>query len=99
MDILNKIIQSLNKEEVRFFKLYSNRILSNETRKDLLLFDFIRKNGEDYNENKIFKKLYNKNSKNHFYRLKNRVAEDLNKSITIQHYSNSEEITINNILT
>ena len=99
MDILNKIIQSLNKEEVRFFKLYSNRILSNETRKDLLLFDFIRKNGEDYNEKKIFKKLYNKNSKNPFYRLKNRVAEDLNKSLTIQHYSNSEEVQIHNLLT
>lgn len=99
MDILNKIIQSLNKEEVRFFKLYSNRIRSNDERKDLILFDFIRKQGEGYDEDKIYNKLYEAKSKNPFYRLKNRVAEDLNKSLTIQHYSDSEEVQIHNLLT
>lgn len=99
MDVLNKIIQSLNKEEVRFYKLYSNRITSTEERKDLLLFDFVRKQGESYDEEKIFKKLYGSKTKNPFYRLKNRVAEDLNKSLTIQHYSDSEEVQIHNLLT
>ncbi len=99
MDILKRIIQSLSKEEVRFFKLYSNRISSGEERKDLLLFDYIRKHGEDYNEEKIFNKLYSSGSKNPFYRLKNRIAEDLNKSLTIQHYSYSEEVQIHNLLT
>lgn len=99
MDVLNKIIQSLNKEEVRFYKLYSNRVRSSEERKDILLFDFIRKQGEAYNEEKIFHKLYGPKTKNPFYRLKNRVAEDLNKSLTIQHYSDSEEVQIHNLLT
>ncbi|MBL57051.1 MAG: hypothetical protein CMP61_07690 [Flavobacteriales bacterium] len=99
MDILNKIIQSLNKEEVRFFKLYSKRISSDDERKDLVLFDFIRKNGKEYDESKIYKKLYGEKSKNPFYRLKNRVAEDLNKCLTIQHYADSEEVQIHNLLT
>lgn len=99
MDILNKIIQSLNKEEVRSFKLYSNRVTPSEERKDLILFDFIRKQGPSYNEDKIYQKLYGDKSKNAYYRLKNRVAEDLNKSLTIQHYGYSEEVQIHNLLT
>lgn len=99
MDVLNKIIQSLNKEEVRSFKLYSNRINSSEDRKDLVLFDFIRKQGPDYQEDKIYNKLYGGKSKNAYYRLKNRIAEDINKSLTIQHYGYSEEVQIHNLLT
>lgn len=99
MDVLNKIIQSLNKEEVRFYKLYSKRTEPNVDRKDIILFDFIRKQGDTYNEEKIFSKLYNKGTKNPYYRLKNRLAEDLNKCLTLQHYNEGEEIQIHNLLT
>lgn len=99
MDVLNKIIQSLNKEEVRFYKLYSKRTEPSLDRKDILLFDFIRKQGDRYNEEKIFAKLYNAGTKNPYYRLKNRLAEDLNKCLTLQHYNEGEEIQIHNLLT
>jgi hypothetical protein len=99
MDILNHIIQSLNKEEVRFFKLYSKRLSTSEERKDLSLFDHIRKNGFAYNEDKITQKLYPKGTKNAYYRLKNRVTEEINKSLTVQHYNEGEEVQIHNLIT
>lgn len=99
MDVLNYIIQSLNKEEVRFFKLYSKRLSSSEERKDLALFDHIRKSGPAYDEEKIVSKLYNAGNKNAYYRLKNRVTEDINKSLTVQHYSEGEEVQIHNLIT
>lgn len=99
MDVLNKIIQSLNKEEVRFYKLYSKRTEPTSDRKDIILFDYIRKQGEFYNEEKVFNKLYNAGTKNPYYRLKNRLAEDLNKCLTLQHYNEGEEVQIHNLLT
>jgi hypothetical protein len=53
MDIVGSIIHNLNKEEIRFFKLYNSRMESGE-RKDILLFDYIRKAGKNYDEDKIF---------------------------------------------
>src|ERR1041384_7235227 len=91
MDILNRIISGMNKEQIRYFKLYASRFTSDE-RKDLALFDYIRKSDDRYNEEKIFKKLYNGSEKNAFYRLKNRLLLDINKSITIQHFDDEETI-------
>ena len=50
MNILFKIINSLNKEESRFYKLFAGRTSIGNVRKDILLFDFIKQNGEDYDE-------------------------------------------------
>src|SRR4051812_45025519 len=91
MDILNQVISGMNKEQIRFFKMYASRFTSDD-RKDLLLFDYIRKSGEVYNEEKIVKKLYNSKDKNAFYRLKNRLLQDINKSITIQHFDDEETV-------
>lgn len=99
MDILNQIVQSLNKEEVRFFKLYTKRIESGKDRKDVDLFDYIRKQGNEYNEEKILQKLYPNQPKNAYYRLKNRLAEDLNKCLILQHYNEGQEVQIYNLLT
>lgn len=55
--MLIDIIKSLNKEEKRFFKIFSKRTLDNQERKDLILFDEISKNGELINEKELFKKL------------------------------------------
>lgn len=98
MDILNDIINSMNKEQVRFFKLYASRIAKDESRKDLMLFNHIRKAGSTYDENKIFEKLYQAGDKNAFYRLKHRLLQDLNKSITIQHFDDDEVMTIFHLL-
>lgn len=92
MNLLQEVVLSLNKEERRFFKLYAGRTNSQGERKDLLLFDFIKKS-ESIDEDRIAIKLYGKN-KNAFYRLKNRLLTDLNKSLLIQHLNNEEDVCI-----
>ena len=93
MNILFEIINSLNKEESRFYKLFAGRTNSGDERKDLLLFDFIKQNGEEYREDEISEELY-KDNKNSFYQLKNRLYKDLNKSMTLQHMSKEKDIFI-----
>lgn len=90
MDILFDIIESLNKEEIRFFKLFAHRQQAFSDRKDLRLLDMARKYPIDEGEDKIYRKLYGNGDKNAFYRLKNRLAEDLNKSLFLQHYNSDD---------
>lgn len=86
MDILNTIIASLTKDEVRHFKIYLTRVQTSEARKDEKLFDYIRTNGEKYVEERIFKKLYPSTSdKNSFYRLKNRLQEVISENLVLLH--------------
>ncbi len=54
-DPLYQLIKSLSKSEKRNFKLYVNRIQSNEDSKFMVLFDVIDKQ-TDYNEDKILQK-------------------------------------------
>ena len=93
MNILFDIINSLNKEESRFYKLFAGRTNSGDTRKDILLFDFIKQNGEEYDEQIIANELY-QDSKNSFYQLKNRLYKDLNKSMMLQHMGKEKDIFI-----
>ena len=93
MNILFEIINSLNKEESRFYKLYAGRTNTGDYRKDILLFDFIKQNGEEYDEQIISKELYQDN-KNSFYQLKNRLYKDLNKSMMLQHMGREKDIFI-----
>jgi tetratricopeptide (TPR) repeat protein len=98
MDILNQIIQGLNKEEIRFFKLFAHRQQGNADRKDISLLDFMRKQTEGKGEEKIFQKLYGDGDKNAFYRLKNRLVDDLNKSLMLQHVQDEELLQIFHLL-
>lgn len=98
MDITNNIITSLNKEEVRFFKLYLSRIETEDERKDVLFFDYVRKSGSQYDDEKIFRRLYNSDDKNAFYRLKNRLMRELNKSLTLQHFDSEELVYVFRLL-
>ncbi len=91
MNILQKIIATLNKEESRFFKIFASRTNSKKGRKDVLLFDYIKRHNEDYDESFIAKKLY-KDNKNAFYQLKNRLFKDLNKSMMLQHLPRQKDI-------
>ena len=90
MDILNSIVAGMSKEQVRYFKVYLSRSHDRDDRLDIQLFDYMRKTGEEYDEEKIFKKLYHSEDKNSFYRLRNRLLQDLNKSTLIQHYDDDE---------
>ena len=88
--MLEDLIQELSKEEIRSLKLFLNRTNANKERKDVLLFDFYRKYSNLKDESEIFQKLYPGQNKNPFYRLKNRLKEDINKSLTLQYYQSNE---------
>ena len=98
MDILAHIIGSLAKEEVRNYKLYLSRI-QNDDRKDIKLFDHIRKSGMEYNDAKIIEKLYPNGDKNAYYRLRNRIINDLNKCLLSMHFREEEYMYLMNLLT
>lgn len=98
MKVLQQIIGTMNKEEIRHFKLFINRTNAAPDRKDALLFDHIRKSWPDYNEEKILRKLYTSEEKNALYRLKNRLLEDIGKSLVLQYFDDSEyNYVLNNI--
>jgi hypothetical protein len=97
MDAVGTAINSLSKEEVRFFKLYHSRMNTGE-RKDILLFDHIRKNGSGYDEDKILNRLYPDGEKNAFYRLRNRLMSDISKCLLLQHFDEEETIVAINLL-
>lgn len=86
MDHLPRLIRSMNKEQVRFYKLFAARTQQQFDRKDLRLFDFLRRTEEEEAEEQFLKKHYPGESKNAWYRLRNRLLSDLNKSLTVLHY-------------
>lgn len=90
MKTLQQIIGLMNKEEVRHLKLFMGRTNAGDDRKDVDLFDYIRQHYEDYDEAKIQQKLYGPRDKNALYRLKNRLLEDIGKSLTLQYIDDSD---------
>lgn len=98
MDILNQIISLMNKEEVRHFKLFSARTNVEGERKDLLLFDAIRRSPDQYDEERTFNKLYNGGDKNPYYRLRNRLLTDINKSLNLQHMDDDDTVHLFHLL-
>lgn len=85
MDILNQIVEKLTKDELRFFKFYLGA-LPGDDRKDMQLVDYVRQSGNRFDEHKIIRKLkYNTEDKNSYYRLKNRVIEDIGNSLVLLH--------------
>ncbi len=81
----------MKKEESRHFKLFASRSHAGENRKDLLLFDYIKKSGKAFDEELIREELYGPENKNAFYRLKHRLLEELNKSLWLQHFNQDEQ--------
>ena len=79
---LDIIIDSLSKEEVRFFKLFLNRTVR-KNRKDLDLFDYMRKQKGNYNTKVLLKKL--KTNAANYYTIKNRLYHELNNSMVWQY--------------
>ena len=79
---LDTIVQSLSKEEIRFFKLFLKRT-DNKNRKDVDLFDLIRRKKGDYTTKDALKIL--KTNPNNYYQVKNRLYHELNNSMVWQH--------------
>jgi len=95
--MINEIISSLNKEEKRFFKIFTNRTLKNDNRKDIILFDYLNTK-KIIDDSELLKKLNLKN-KNSLYQLKNRLYKDLNKSMLLQHFDKEKDLfSLSNIL-
>ncbi len=80
----------MNKEEVRNFKLWLHSTNARNERMDVTLFDYMRKSGDKYDDDFIFKKLYHGKDKNSFYRLKNRLQEDLGYNLALLHFDKHE---------
>ena len=101
MQILPEIISVLTKEEIRNYKLFVNRTNKEALRKDVLLFDLFKRAIPDVNESKIHAKLYGQDAtdKNSFYRLKNRLIEDIGLSLLVLNYNQTAlNIVLNNFL-
>ncbi|MBS1623946.1 MAG: hypothetical protein JST83_08005 [Bacteroidetes bacterium] len=91
MDTLHSLVQCLNKEEIRFYKLYSQRYITGQDSLGNQLFDLMRKEATAYNDQNTFEKLYTaKGDKNTYYRLKNRLQHDLCDSLTMLHFDKDE---------
>jgi hypothetical protein len=91
MDTLSTLIQSLNKEEIRSFKLYTQRYATGADALVSRLLDLMRREGADADEGAIFAKLYGKDGdKNTYYRLKNRLQEDICDTLTLLHFDKQE---------
>jgi hypothetical protein len=99
MNILPHVIGNMNKEEIRNYKLFINRTEKASERKDELLFDIIRKQFPEYDEEKILHKLYSTDEKNALYRLKNRLFDDIGKSLSLHYYDATEyNVIVNSLL-
>ncbi|MFK7971670.1 MAG: hypothetical protein AB8F95_14990 [Bacteroidia bacterium] len=82
MEKLTEIIRSLTKQEVRNFKIYEKRIGADRYEKKLVkLFDLLRAGKFAEHDEAIVGKFYEKTNRNAYYRLKNRLLHNLQKSL------------------
>jgi hypothetical protein len=97
MDTALHFINAMNKEEIRFYKIYAQRISYNEERKDLALLDWFRKGKGAENEEEFIEKHYGLENKNAYYRLKNRLLEELCESMVLQHQDKDDVLQLLNL--
>ncbi len=81
MNPLKEAVLLMSKEEARAFKLYAQKVSVEGSRKDLDLFDLIRKNSADYDEEALLEKIYADAPRNTFHRLKSRLLDTINRSM------------------
>lgn len=98
MNPLKEAVAVMTKEEVRAFKLFVKKVNVQAGRKDLELFDFVRKSGADYDEKAAYAQVYPDASKNTFHRLKSRLLHDINRSMVDLHLSNNDILRLWNFL-
>ncbi len=97
---LYDVLENLSKEESRNLTIFLNRTNAHSDRKDVALFDYIRKNKDHIDEPQILSKLYNNSiDKNSFYRLKNRLLTEVNKSLLLLHFGKNDYINALNLIT
>jgi hypothetical protein len=97
--MLTELVHSLNKEEIRFYKLYAQRYASGRDGLSIRLLDLMRRDPDNANEEAIFRALYgDSGDKNTYYRLKNRLQEDLCDTLTLLHFGKHETNDIHRLI-
>ena len=87
MDTLHTLVHSLTKEEIRFYKLYSQRYATGTDGLSNRLLDLIRHAEAETAEEELFTTIYGaQGNKNNYYRLKNRLQEDLCDTLAVLHF-------------
>ncbi|MDQ3073671.1 MAG: hypothetical protein M3Q97_10460 [Bacteroidota bacterium] len=101
MDSLEKIIKNLKKEEIRNFKIFMNRFQRNDELKITALFDKLRTGKFIDGDNELVGQLFEEGagSMNAYYRLKNRLKTELEKSLVNLHHNLDEKINVLNLIT
>lgn len=92
MDHLPRLILGLSREQARYYKLHAAKTAHGGDRLDFRLFDLVRKSGNDDKAMEKFCHQHYGNSKNAWYRLRNRLLEDVNRSLTTLYYDEDEYI-------
>ena len=93
MDILHKTIQALSKKEIISYKIYTNRTKDVGIRKDVTLFDLIKKtNNKNATKTEAIANLYSQTSSvNTYNKLKNRLLEEIDNSL-VQFYFHETDV-------
>jgi len=87
MNDLYTIISKLDRKESRNLKIFLNRTNASADRKDIALFDLAKKSYPNVDEDLIVNELYDTEDKNSFYRLKNRLQGDIDKSLLLLYFN------------
>lgn len=93
MDILQDIIRSLEKEEIKSYKLYARRTHDYSDRKDIELFGLIKKSPDAKDQEHAWE-IYKENTGGKYYRLKNKIVDDLGVVLTSLHRNKAETETL-----
>jgi len=91
---LKTILEHLEPEDIRCYTVWTKRTRSDKERLDLELVTYIKKNKT---EDEFIREYY-ANNRNAYYRLKNKVVEDIGKSLVIQYWNKDEWIKLVNLV-
>lgn len=95
LDVLETVIFSLTSDEVRRFKILSNRFKADDEKKLIILFDAIRSEKFTGKESSLVEELYvdnNAQTRNRYYRLRNKLLDNIEKSLVFYHFKYKDSI-------
>ncbi len=95
---LTQLVQSLSREEVRNFKLLTSKYKTKGISGIVLLFDILRKKEMDEYDDEIVSLVLPGSTKNNYYRLKNRLIEEVENSLVELHRKKDESFEIFRLL-
>ncbi|MES2565645.1 MAG: hypothetical protein V4565_02195 [Bacteroidota bacterium] len=90
MDILQNLIKSLEKEELKSYKLYAKRSHNFVDRKDIELFDLIKRNEKATDKNHFDVIYEGAKPDAKYYRLKNKIVDDIGVVLSNLNHKKSE---------